>query len=239
VDLFNNGLPNAIPDMAKAFGLGQKTGIEGLDEEPGNVPPPPPTILDATNVSIGQGELLVTPLQVARFVAAIGNGGTLYRPQLIEAIGPENGTPTYQFSPEVSGTLPLKPENLKLIQDAMRGVVNSRIPQGTAFNTFNGFNIPIHGKTGTATAPEGEPHAWFAGYTAAENPDRPDIAIAVIVENKGDGSQWAAPVFRRVVELYYNGRPGKLYRWEVNFGITKTPTPFGFELTPTPEEGEP
>jgi penicillin-binding protein 2 len=238
LDLFNAGSGKLVSDMARGFGLGQKTGLEGMPEEAGSVPDPG-SPLDATNIAIGQGNVLVTPLQVARFAAALGNGGRLLRPQIIEKIAASDGTLTRQFAVEEQGRLPISQENLSVIQKAMLGVTSSKNPVGTAFNTFNGFSIPVHGKTGTATAPAGEPHAWFAGYTAAEKADRPDIAVAVIVENQGEGSQWAAPVFRRVIELYFYGQPQKLYRWEISLGITKTPTPFGFELTPTPEEGQP
>ncbi len=235
LELFNNGQGNRISDLARSYGLGQKTGIEGVAEEAGNIPNPG-AILDATNIAIGQGEVLVTPLQVARFIAAIGNGGTLYRPQLIETIAGQDGVPTFQFKPETVGQLPVSPENLKVIQNAMLGVTTSKNPQGTALYTFNGFDITVHGKTGTATTSNGDPHAWFAGYTNENRPGRPDIAVAVILENQGQGSVWAAPVFRRILELYFNGRPGRLYHWETTYNITETPTPYGFELTPTPEE---
>ena len=95
--------------------MGSKTGIEGIDEETGNVPDPG-SPLDATNLAIGQGDLQVTPLQVARFIAAVGNGGTLYRPQVIEKIENLDGTFSAEFKPEVQGTLPLKPENLQVIR---------------------------------------------------------------------------------------------------------------------------
>lgn len=235
LDLFNAGLGKNISEMARGFGLGQKTGIEGVPEEAGNIPEPA-TSLDATNIAIGQGEVLVTPLQVARFIAALGNGGTLYRPQLIEAYGPPGGAPVFQFKPEVVGQLPVSDANLEIIRQAMRGVAINKKPMGTAYLVFAGFSIPVYGKTGTATSSQTEPHAWFAGFTGAENAKRPDIAIAVVIENQGEGSQWAAPVFRRVVELYFNGEPGRLYPWERVIGVTDTPTPWGFELTPTAEE---
>jgi penicillin-binding protein 2 len=235
LDFFDNGLGASISDMARGFGFGQKTGLVGINEEAGTIPNPG-SQLDATNIAIGQGDVLVTPLQVARMVAALGNGGRLLRPQIIEKIASRDGTITQEFKVEEQGKLPISQKTLDIIQKAMLGVTRSKNPVGTAYNTFNGFGIPVHGKTGTATAPAGEPHAWFAGYTATENKNRPDIAIAVIVENQGEGSQWAAPVFRRVLELYFYGQPQKLYRWEIGLGITKTPTPYGFELTPTPEE---
>jgi len=233
LDLYNRGLSTAISDMARSFGLGSPTGIQGITEEPGKIPDPA-SPLDATNLVTGQGDMLVTPLQVASFMAAIGNGGTLYKPQIIEKIGAPGSPPIMEFTSQVRNKLPVSQENLKVIQDAMRGVTTSRKPLGTAFYTFNGFNIPVYGKTGTAESGSGGPHAWFAGYTDAGNPDKPDIAIAVILENAGEGADYAAPVFRRIVEDYFNGHPGKRYRWESTIGVTATPAPPATE-TPTPE----
>ena len=95
--------------------------------------------------------------------------------------------------------------------------------------------FPIAGKTWTATSGAGgEPHSWFAGYTFAENDERPDIAVAVIVENIGDGSEYAGPVFRRVIETLIYGEPQRLYKWESQINVTRSPTPI-FTDTPTPE----
>jgi len=98
------------------------------------------------------------------------------------------------------------------------------------------LGIPVAGKTGTAESGSGLPHAWFAGYTmASESTGKPDIAIAVILENQGEGSDWAAPIFQRIVETYYYGRPQTVLWFESTFGVTETPTPLGGIPTETPE----
>jgi cell division protein FtsI/penicillin-binding protein 2 len=231
--LYQNNRPNDIANMARAFGLGQPTGIGQIPEEAGQILDPP-TDIDVVNQSIGQGDVLVTPLQVATFIAALGNGGTLYRPQLVEKIEPvDGGASTPIFKPEARGTLPIQPFRMELIKEAMIDVVKD--PRGTAYFRLRGLQVPVAGKTGTAESGSGLPHAWFAGYTmASENTGLPDIAIAVILENIGEGSDYAAPVFKRVVETYYSGSPQSLYWFESNFGVTETPTPFGGVPTKTP-----
>jgi cell division protein FtsI/penicillin-binding protein 2 len=134
-----------------------------------------------------------------------------------------NGTSTLEFTPEVNGSLPVSSQNLAVIQDAMIEVVkNSR---GTAWRRFIGIDIPIAGKTSTSETGIGDPHAWFGGYTMTNRDDKPDIAILVFIENGGEGSYYAAPIFRRIVESYYYGRPLSAYWWESSIGITRTPTP--------------
>jgi len=239
LDLYNRGMVTTVSEMARAFGLGSKTGIE-IAEETGQIPDPASQI-DATNLAIGQGATQVTPLQVARFVAAVGNGGYLYEPKVVERIVPLDGEPTYVFTPTLSSRLPMSDSILTVVQDAMVNVVSN--PRGTAYYVLNPFissyNIPIAGKTGTAELGVGEPDAWFAGYTFAEREGKPDIAVAVLVETIGEGSEYAAPIFRRVMELYFLGNPQVKYPWEARIGVVASPTPEPtetplFEPEPTP-----
>jgi penicillin-binding protein 2 len=164
----------------------------------------------------------------------LGNGGTLYRPQLVEKIVSVEGAPTTIFKTVAQGVLPIQPFRMDLIKEAMISVVKN--PLGTASFRLRGLSIPVAGKTGTAESGSGLPHAWFAGYTmASESTGLPDIAIAVVLENQGEGSDYAAPVFKRIVETYYYGEPRSLYWFESNFGVTETPTPFGGIPTEIPQ----
>ncbi len=236
----HNQDPNLLPQTARDFGLGAPTGIGQLEESPGLIPDPEWkqqtrgeawSAFDAVNMSIGQGDVLVTPLQIARLVAAVGNGGTLYQPQLVLTVAGADGLPSFTFEPVAQGTLPLTAEQLEAIQTGMANV--TREPIGTARDTFRNFRIPIAGKTGTAedAGPTGtnQPDAWFGSYSYANRPDLPDIAVAVVVQNAGQGSERAAPIARRIYEAYF-GLPYVRYWWEQSVGlpadaIPPTPTP--------------
>jgi penicillin-binding protein 2 len=235
--LFDGGHPTALPDMAKGFGFGQSTNIE-IGDSAGLVPDPAWkqettgtdwARTDSMQLAIGQSALNVTPIQVARYIAALGNGGTLYQPQMVERIQNGEGVVSHQFEPIAQGQLPISKETLADVQQGMEMVV--RNPRGTAYRRFLNFPITLYGKTGTAESGSEEPHAWFAGYTDERREGKPDIAAVVLVENQGEGADWAAPIFRRVVESYFFGQPFMTYPWESQIGVRRTATP-----TPGPED---
>jgi penicillin-binding protein 2 len=157
---------------------------------------------DTVNLAIGQSYLLATPLQIASLLAAVGNGGTVYRPQLIQRVAERSGAERIS-QPQVAGYLPVSSENLAVIRAGLQGVVSGK--RGTARDAFAGAAFSAAGKTGTAeVGQEGAPHAWFAGYAPAE---APRVAIAVILEHAGEGSEEAAPVFRSMVEAILARQP--------------------------------
>lgn len=208
-----------LTNFCRAFGLGSETGI-GLEESAGNVPDPAhqewlPT--DSTDMAIGQDTFLVSPIQVVDFVAAVANGGTLWRPNLIAKIEDFVNQTEETVKPQKRGDLPVSAENLAIVRDAMHGVTSSK--DGTASFVFDKLPISTAGKTGTAQVPGNfDPHAWFVGYAPA---DKPQIACVVMVENGGEGSKVAAPLFRKVIEKYFNVKP-------------PTPAPKGATAAPTP-----
>ncbi len=202
--------PSALPNMAEAFGLGHTTGISGVLEVAGQIPSPDWKLAtkgeawvpgDGVNMAIGQGDVLATPLQMANMYAAIANGGTLYRPRLIQKIGSNNEPPEEVWQPEVIGKLPVSPENLQAIQRGLHGVISS--PGGTAGFVFRGFPESAAGKTGTAEAGGAgqTSHAWFVVYAPYEDPQ---ILVLVFLENGGQGSYNAAPIARNVLETYFD-----------------------------------
>lgn len=204
--------PNLLPDWSRNYGLGAVTDIFGLREESRGVVPDdawkqaalgePMYDGDAVNAAIGQGYTLVTPVQIARMLASIANGGKLIRPRVIDRIVAVDGTETV-VEPEVAGTLPVLPETLNLIKSSLSAVTSEA--GGTARQVFEGVDYTVSGKTGTAESGHEEPHAWFAGY--APN-DAPRVAIAVVIEESGEGSKVAAPLFRQVLEAFFD--------WEAN-----------------------
>ncbi len=217
--VLENNDPFIMPNMARAFGLGEYTNIRGVPETAGSIPDPEWKLAnvgdgwspgDSINMAIGQGYVATTPLQIANMTAAVANGGTLYRPNLVARIEAAGAAPEENIPPEVIGTLPISAEHIAELQHAMDEVTTD--PWGTASDKMAGLAKTTAGKTGTAQT-GGEDtisHAWFTGYAPAQSAE---IAITVLMENAGEGSTVAAPIFRRVVELYY-GLEITPYPWE-------------------------
>ncbi|MBQ6083916.1 MAG: penicillin-binding protein 2 [Bacteroidales bacterium] len=150
--------------------------------------------LTVRSLSIGQGEILVTPLQLANVAAAIGNEGFFYEPHYIRGFG--NNKDTVIFEKHI---IDIKQQHFKDVKTGMQNVLEGE--HGTArWSHING--ITFGGKTGTAENPHGLDHSIFMGFAPVENPQ---IAIAVIVENAGFGSTWAAPIASLMVEKYLTG----------------------------------
>jgi len=191
-------------DDVEEFGLGTKLGLDMPGESRGNVPTPlhydnvykkggwrSSTII---SLAIGQGELLATPLQLANLECTIANHGYYYKPHLIKAIGERNvikkeyternyvGIDSQYFEPVING--------MQAVVDNGTGK-RSKIP-----------GIVMCGKTGTAQNPHGEAHSVFVAFAPR---DHPKIAIAVVVENSGEGAHWAAPIASFIVEKYLKG----------------------------------
>jgi penicillin-binding protein 2 len=222
---------DALPRMGSSFGLGEATGLLGLYEESGLMPGPEwkQNALgelwypgDTVNLAIGQGYLRVTPLQAARMIAAVANEGTLHRPFIMQRIGPDAQGAEQVMQPEVVGSLPLSPDHLAALRAGLLGVTTQSI--GTATHRFSGLDIPVAGKTGTAESggEDTTPHSWFVAYAPA---DDPEIALAVVVENAGEGSTVAAPLARQVIEAYYGLPLSELPPQAQEGYVPPTPTP--------------
>ena len=198
-----------LPNAARSFGLGKATDIDFVLEEEGLVPSaawkqqrfandPAQRVWnpgDATNLAIGQGFFLATPLQMANYVSAVAIDGTVWKPRLVIALQDRNGTVQKTFAAVRAGRALATAADLALVRDGMRGVVEE--PQGTVYFPFRTFKVAVAGKSGTAETSAGAPNAWFVGYAPA---DRPTVAIATVFEEKPGlfGSQDAAVTSRAV-----------------------------------------
>lgn len=200
--------PQPLVDWATRFGFGQPSGIDLPTETNGRLPSPDETkdgrrrrwsVGDTLGLSIGQSELLVTPLQVARAMAAVANGGQLVTPHLASEAGPERLNGSEVFRPAFAHPDPkpipgLHPETLDSVREGLTMVVHD--PHGTAFKTARLNEVTIAGKTGTAETNDVD-HAWFAGYVPAE---QPRIAFVIVLEHGGSGGKAAGPVAHQFVQ---------------------------------------
>ena len=196
-----------LPDEALSFGLGKATDIDFVIEADGNVPSPanrPWNPGDATNLAIGQGDLLVTPLQMVNYTSALANDGIVWKPRLVTEIRTRDGVTVKKFEPVQLRLATTTPTDLSLVRDGMRAVVSD--PNGTVYFKFLNFATAVAGKSGTAETPSGNPDAWFIGFAPY---DGPKLAIATIFEEKPGllGSQDAGAASRAVFAAKFGGTP--------------------------------
>ncbi len=170
---------------------------------------------DSVQLAIGQGDLLVTPLQMTRAYAMIANGGKLVEPHLVKAVEePRNeGEPAVvlrPFTPKPPVDLNIDPYNLSVVQEGLFDATHASY--GTSQSVFGGFPVPIAGKTGTAEKVASLPgflglrdQSWWCGYGPFQ---KPEIAVCALIENGGHGGEAAAPVALKVFEDYFNVEPG-------------------------------
>ena len=205
-----------IDDLSKyirAFGFGSASGV-GIEERAGISPSREwklrrfnkPWYKGETIISaIGQGYVSVTPTQVAMMTSAVANGGTLLNPAIVKEIISYSGERKFKHTPIVSGKIPVEQEMLELIKDALVGVVND--PGGTGRGARI-KDMTVAGKTGTAQVvsldsqsdqKKHKDHAWFTSYAPAEDPE---IAVTVLIEHGGKGGAVAAPIARKILEVY-------------------------------------
>ncbi len=186
-----------MAEYAFRFGLGKKTGIDLPGEASGLVPSTEwkkKTIRQAwfkgetANYAIGQGYLLTTPLQISVMISAIANGGSLVEPFIVNKI---EDVPISHRDPRDLG---FKKENIDLVKEGLRMVVNE--PHGTGFYARS-KEVIVSGKTGTAQNPQGESHAWFAGFAPHEEPK---ICVVVFLENGGKGGLKPARYAKEIIE---------------------------------------
>jgi penicillin-binding protein 2 len=219
------GIDN-ISDFMGQFGFGSRTGVDIEGESDGVLPsqawkkkrfkrPEQQKWYagETISIGIGQGYNAYTPIQLAEAVATLANDGVMYRPHLVQYITDTRTGVRTLISAQPVRKLPLKPEYLKVVKDAMVGVIK----EGTAARAFAGVSYPAAGKTGTAQVfslkgdkyseghvkQELRDHALFIAYAPA---DQPKIALAVLVENGGFGAEAAAPIARQVLDYYLLGK---------------------------------
>ncbi len=158
---------------------------------------------DYINMSIGQGFMLVTPLQMAVGYSALANGGKVLEPHVAWKIETPDGRLVKEVAPKVTGHLPLSPDQLQYIRTALTGVT-AHGTAATAFQGFPLFQIPVAGKTGTAQISGRQDTSWFCAMAPANHPR---YVIAVMIEQAGHGATSAAPVVRRILEGLFGLQP--------------------------------
>lgn len=215
------------------FGFGQKTDIDIYEETPGLLPsveffnqrygPRGWTKGFLPSLGIGQGELGVTPLQMACYAMALANGGKYYQPHGVQAVVDKVTGETQELTHQVR-LIRLAPSTWELVREGMRKVVEE--PGGTG-SAARVRGVQSAGKTGTAQNPPYKDHAWYIGFAPFDNPK---IAIAVMIENVGFGGSFAAPIAGLCIERYLYGR---LVRFDKKFDAQVVQARESQQLPPT------
>ncbi|MCX7941422.1 MAG: penicillin-binding protein 2 [Endomicrobia bacterium] len=210
VYFINLGLRIGIDEIekyAKMFYFGEKTGIDLPYEVAGIVPSRNWKKNkfkeewyegDTVSVSIGQGYIVVTPIQLAVFVSAVANRGIFYTPYIVSRVEDVDGEILYTHTPNKKDLTKINSEVWDFVINSMKAVVSSGTGRAAYIPEF-----PAAGKTGTSQNPQGEDHAWFICFAPAEEDKQAEIALAVIVEHGGKGGSVAAPIAREVLIEYY------------------------------------
>ena len=172
---------------------------------------------DAVNFSIGQGDTVITPLKLAQMYAAIGNGGTIWKPTVAKAIVKTDGTLVKEFSPEKLGSIPASKETMKFLESSLREVVVS----GTGAGVFSGFPVAISGKTGTAQVFGKNPNgslksdtSWFASFGPTE---KPRYAVVMMVSQGGFGASTSGIGVRKIYETLFGVQGSKVLSAKIIF----------------------
>lgn len=201
---------NKIDEYLDKFGFGNKTGIDLTGESEGLIPTPAWKkkvrkdswyLGDTYHLAIGQGDLLVTPLQLINAVSAIANGGKLYQPHVMLKETDNSGKLIREFTPKVIKEGFVSSDNINVVREGMRQTVTSG--SGRALNDLS---IEVAGKTGTAqfgtsTSSGQATHSWFVSFAPYDNPQ---IALVVLIEGGGEGNETAVPVAREILQYYFS-----------------------------------
>ena len=197
-----------LAKYAKLFGMGLPSGIDLPNEASGFVPTADWKkatkgegwyIGDTYHFAIGQGDVLVTPLQVANYTAAVANGGKLMEPHIVSGILDSNNNVVREIAPKVIRDNFIDAANINIVRDGMRQTVLT----GSA-RSLQAVPVPMAGKTGTAQwSTKKAPHAWFTGFAPFDNPQ---IVITVLVEEGREGSTVAVPIAKEILQWYFGGR---------------------------------
>ncbi|HBU27504.1 TPA: penicillin-binding protein 2, partial [Candidatus Uhrbacteria bacterium] len=189
--------------VASSFGLGKPLGIDVPHEASGFLPSAlwknevknePWYIGDTYHVAIGQGDILVTPLQVAAYTSAFANGGTLYTPQVVDRY--ESQGKMQDVAPRILSEHTASPEAIEIVREGLRQTVTEG--SGKRLNTLP---IPVAGKTGTAQwHNEKENHAWFTGFAPYDNPE---LVVTILIEEGGEGSTVAVPLAYTIFDWWF------------------------------------